>query len=75
MSERAMNAMRRKLVWAESQNFPGWACSECGWVFDPLGPIDEESIDQMKMHFGQQRDKDFASHVCANHPRTTKDPA
>jgi hypothetical protein len=26
----------------------------------------------MKTEFGQHRDKEFASHVCAEHPRATK---
>jgi hypothetical protein len=33
-----------------------------------------ESIDEMKRHYEQQRDKEFASHVCAEHPRATKNP-
>ena len=69
-----MTAMSRKLVWAESQNFQGWACSECGWVFNPLGPLVGESIDEMKMHYELQCDKEFTSHVCAKHPRVIKDP-
>jgi hypothetical protein len=69
-----MTVMRRKLVWAESQNFQGWACSECGWIFSPLGPLVGESIDDMKKHYERQRDKEFISHVCAEHPRAVKDP-
>ena len=69
-----MTAMPRKLVWTESQNFHGWACSVCGWVFNPLGPLVGESIDEMKMHYELQCDKEFTSHVCAKHPRVIKDP-
>jgi hypothetical protein len=69
-----MAAMRRKLVWVESQIFEGWACSECAWVFDPLGPVVGKSIDEMKMHYEYQRDKEFTSHVCAEHPRVSKSP-
>ncbi len=29
-----MAEMQRKLVWVERQNFYGWACSECVWVFN-----------------------------------------
>jgi|HubBroStandDraft_6_1064221.scaffolds.fasta_scaffold216678_2 hypothetical protein len=29
-----------------------------------------ESFDNMKMHYEEQRDKEFKSHVCAEHPRT-----
>ena len=69
-----MESMRRKLVWVERENFQGWACSECAWAFLPLGPLVGESIDEMKRHYGQQRDKEFTSHGCAEHPRVTKNP-
>jgi hypothetical protein len=66
-----MEAMRRKLVWVERPNFLGWACSECPWVFNPIGPPIGESLAEMQRHFEQKRDKEFASHVCAEH-RTTR---
>ena len=69
-----MEAMRRKLVWVERQNFQGWACSECAWAFNPLGPLVGESIDEMKMHYELQRDKEFATHICTEHPRATRSP-
>jgi hypothetical protein len=69
-----MEAMRRKLVWVERQYFHGWACTECAWAFNSLGPLVGKSIDEMKMHYEQQRDKEFTSHVCAAHPRATKNP-
>jgi hypothetical protein len=69
-----MEPMRRKLVWAERPNFQGWCCSECAWVFNPSWPLVGNSVDEMKTNFGQQRDKEFASHVCAEHPRATKNP-
>jgi hypothetical protein len=28
----------------------------------------------MKMHYENQRDKEFSSHVCAEHPRPIKNP-
>jgi hypothetical protein len=64
--------MLRKLVWVERQTFQGWACSECAWVFNPVGTPAGKSLDEMKRNYEQQRDKEFASHVCAEHPRTTK---
>lgn len=70
----AMTAMRRKLLWVESENFQGWACSECAWTFTPTGPLVGESIDEMKMQYERQRDTDFAAHVCAEQPRGRKDP-
>jgi hypothetical protein len=61
--------MRRKLVWIEGQRFRGWGCAECAWVFNPSGPPIGESLDEMTQHYERQRDRDFAAHVCAEHPR------
>jgi hypothetical protein len=69
-----MQPMRRELIWIERHNFHGWACSTCEWVFQPLGPLVGESIHDMKRHYEEQRDKEFASHVCAEHPRAAKNP-
>jgi hypothetical protein len=62
--------MPRKLVWVEENRFRGFACSECSWRFDflvlrPTG----KSFDERMRNFELQRDKEFTSHVCANHPR------
>jgi hypothetical protein len=70
----AKEAMRRKLVWVERQKFQGWGCSECAWVFNPSGPVVGRSIDEMKTHYEQQRDKEFTSHACAAHPRAAQNP-
>jgi len=43
-------------------------------VFNPSWPLVGKSIDEMAENFGQQRDKEFASHVCADHPRPKKSP-
>jgi hypothetical protein len=64
--------MPRELVWMDQPRFRGWGCSQCAWVFNPPGPPTGENFDEMKRNFESQRDKDFASHVCANHPRKTK---
>jgi hypothetical protein len=61
--------MRRKLVWTEEERFYGWGCSECLWGFNPSGPPMGNSLEEMKYHYEQQRDKDFVAHVCAEHPR------
>jgi hypothetical protein len=66
--------MRHKLVWVERPNFLGWACSECAWVFNPSRPLVGNSIEEMKTKFGEERDKEFASHSCAEHPRASKVP-
>jgi hypothetical protein len=69
-----MEAMRRKLVWLKKEKFQGWACSECAWAFNPIGPVVGQSIVEMMQRYEQQRDKEFTSHVCAEHPRATKNP-
>ena len=60
--------MRRRLVWIEA-SFWGWCCSECAWVFNSSGTPTGRSLDEMKQNYEQQRDKEFAAHVCAEHPR------
>jgi hypothetical protein len=69
-----MEAMRRKLVWVKKENFQGWACSECAWAFNPLGPLVGRTIDEMKMQYEQQRDKEFTAHFCAEYPRAKRNP-
>jgi hypothetical protein len=72
--EVAKEPMRRKLVWTESSNFQGWACTECAWAFNASWPLVGTTIDEMKANFEEERDKEFASHVCAKHPRAAKNP-
>ena len=62
-------AALRKLVWIEHDRFRGWGCSECAWVFNSSGAPTGKSLAEMKQIFESQRDKEFASHVCAKHPR------
>jgi len=69
-----MEPVYRKLVWAERPGFQGWACSECAWLFNPVGPLVGETIDDMKRLYEKQRDEEFRSHVCAEHPRPKKSP-
>jgi len=61
--------MPRKLVWVEQNRFRGFACSECCWRFDSSAAPTGKSFDEMMQNFELQRDKEFTSHVCANHPR------
>jgi len=65
-------AMPRKLVWIQKQKFQGFGCSQCNWVFEPSGTPVDESLDDMKQKYEGQRDKEFAAHVCAKHPKTTR---
>jgi hypothetical protein len=61
-------AMSRKLVWIELKSFRGFGCSECGWRFKPSGAPEGKSFDEMMRNFELQRDREFKSHVCADHP-------
>jgi hypothetical protein len=63
--------MPHTLVWIKSENFQGFGCSQCNWVFEASGVLVGESLDKMKQNYEVQRDKEFAAHVCAKHPRTT----
>jgi hypothetical protein len=65
-------AMPRKLGWTENQNFQGFGCSACNWVFKPSGEFVRESLDEMKQEYEAQRDHEFAAHVCVKHPRTMR---
>jgi hypothetical protein len=51
----------------DEKRFRGFACSECAWVFNPSGPLTGNSFDEMMRNFELQRDRDFSSHVCADH--------
>lgn len=72
--EVAMGPMRRKLVWVERANFQGWGCTDCAWVFRASRPLVGKTIDEMKTKFGEERDEEFSSHICAEYPRGTEDP-
>jgi len=63
-------AATRELIWTDEGRFHGWGCSECAWVFISSGPPAGKSFDEMMRNYEAQRDKEFASHVCAEHPRT-----
>jgi len=60
--------MSRKLVWIEKERFRGFGCSECDWRFKSSGAPTGNSFDEMLRSFELQRDKEFASHVCADYP-------
>jgi len=61
--------MSRKLVWREERLVWVSGCSECAWVFKGSGLPLGRSIDEMIQNYEHRRDKEFAAHVCAEHPR------
>jgi hypothetical protein len=66
--------MSRKLVWIEQPRFRGFGCSECGWRFEPSGGLAGKSFAEMMREFELDRDKDFTSHVCSDHPKQGQAP-
>jgi len=62
-------ATHPELVWVQTKRFMGWACSECAWQFKPSGFPAGDTIDEMKVAYERQRDKEFESHVCASYPK------
>jgi hypothetical protein len=60
-----------QLVWIEHQNFQGFGCSHCSWLFQPSGVLVGESLERMKREYEAQRDKEFAAHICQQHPKST----
>lgn len=72
LSRRPKVAMLRKLIWIEEARSLGYACSECAWVFKPSGSPAGDSLNEMKEIYERLCDKEFAIHVCAEHPRAKR---
>ena len=64
--------MKREMVWIDQPLLRGWGCSQCAWVYNPLGLPSGKTFDEMMRIFELSRDKEFASHVCTEHPHTAK---
>ena len=60
----------RKLVWVEGQQVAGWGCSNCAWVFHPSNLPSGKSLNQLTEHLHRQLADEFASHNCADYPRS-----
>lgn len=67
--------MPRRLAWIENQNFQGFGCSECNWVFNSSDALVGQSLDELKQKYEAQRDREFAAHVCVKHPGATRPKA
>jgi hypothetical protein len=59
----------RKMIWIKTARMESWACSACDWTFRPSGPPLGRDLEEMKQNFERQRDKEYASHVCADYPK------
>jgi hypothetical protein len=62
----------RTRIWIEEPRFQGWGCCGCAWTFNPSGPPTGNSLQEMREKYERLRDKDFAAHVCAAHPKANK---
>lgn len=71
-SSRKGSTIHREMVWAKTENFVGWACCQCAWKFTPSGIPTGNTLAEIKENYARERDKEFASHVCAGHPREQK---
>jgi hypothetical protein len=60
--------MSRSLIWIDQKHFRGFGCAECNWRFKPSSTPTGASFDEMMRNFELQRDTEFRSHVCADHP-------
>ena len=56
-------------VWVERGRFMGWACSGCGWEFNHSRIPAGNTLAEIKLNYERERDKEFESHVCAEHPK------
>jgi hypothetical protein len=61
--------MTRKMVWIEQPGLGGFGCSECDWRFEASNAPTGTSFEEMRLNLGLRLDKEFASHVCADHPK------
>jgi hypothetical protein len=59
-----------EMVWVQTKDFMGWACSACAWKFNPSGIAAGNTLAEIKLNFERQRDKEFEAHVCAKHPKS-----
>jgi hypothetical protein len=62
----------RTIIWREQKQ--EWACTECAWVFQPSGVLADKTLAEITQYFKEQRDQEFASHVCADCPRGGESP-
>jgi hypothetical protein len=63
--------MPRRLGWIDEIHCRAFGCSECAWVFNPSDSVTGNSFDEVMRNFELQRDREFSSHVCADHRRKT----
>ena len=65
---RERSANPPELVWVQRKLFTGWACSQCAWQFSLSVIPAANTLAEIKELYERERDKEFASHVCAKYP-------
>ena len=63
---------RPEMVWVQRERFLGWACAGCAWEFHTSGIPAANTLAEIKQQYERQRDKEFASHLCAAHPQCSE---
>jgi hypothetical protein len=59
----------RQIVWIKTARVRGWGCSQCNWVFSPLGPPLGNSLDEMMQNYEREREMEYLLHSCAQYPK------
>ena len=55
-------------MWVETAQTEAWTCAACAWAFLPSGPPQGDTLEEMIQNYERQRDIEFISHACAQHP-------
>jgi hypothetical protein len=58
------------MIWIEKPGLAGWGCSQCAWVFQAPDVPAGKSLEEILRLIELQRDREFASHICAYHPQS-----
>jgi hypothetical protein len=61
-------SLMRQMIWIKTAGMNAWGCSQCVWLFNPSDPPRGSNLEEMKENYERQRDKEYASHVCAKYP-------
>jgi hypothetical protein len=59
--------MKRRMIWAENENFTGWCCSHCPWGI--VAPRPESTV--AALAFNRVAQEGFDLHGCEHIPRQT----
>jgi hypothetical protein len=66
---RTAPVIHRGMVWIEKAGSGTWACSACGWEFNPSLVPTGNTIAEIKQNYEWQRDSEFRSHLCYEYGR------